>query len=70
MEEFCQSCGMLLEASVCDHNEDGSLNRKYYKYYFKDGKFTGDMTMIQMIDFCVAIMVKERLGLTLEAARK
>lgn len=70
MEKYCQSCGMPLEASVCGHNADESLNEKYCKYCFENGKFTGDMTMAQMIDFCVPIMVKEVPGLSADEARK
>lgn len=70
MEKFCQSCGMPLEESVCGHNKDGSLNEKYCKYCFEEGKFTEDMTMAEMIDFCVPIMVKEVPNLTADEARK
>ncbi|GHU99140.1 transcriptional regulator [Bacteroidia bacterium] len=50
---FCQSCGMPLERS--EHygvNADGSPNREYCLYCFKDGKFTADLTMEQMIEHC------------------
>jgi len=33
-------------------NADGSINEDYCVYCYKDGKFTQDMTMEQMIDFC------------------
>ena len=33
-------------------NADGSLNDDYCIYCFKDGKFTQDMTMEQMIEHC------------------
>lgn len=70
MEKYCQSCGMPLEKEVCGTNKDGSLNEKYCKYCFKDGDFTSQMTMEEMIDFCVPIMVKEVPGLSAEAAKK
>lgn len=31
---------------------DGNLNEDYCIYCYKDGKFTQDLTMEQMIDFC------------------
>ena len=70
MEKYCQSCGMPLEKDVCGNNKDGSLNEKYCKYCFKDGEFTSNMSMEEMIDFCVPIMVKEVPGLSAETARK
>lgn len=33
-------------------NADGSICEEYCTYCYKDGKFTQDMTMEQMIDFC------------------
>ena len=70
MEKYCQSCGMPLEKDVCGPNKDGSLNEKYCKYCFKDGTFTSDMSMEEMIAFCVPIMVKEVPDLTAEEAKK
>lgn len=70
MEKYCQSCGMPLEKDVCGTNKDGSLNEKYCKYCFKDGTFTSDMSMEEMIAFCVPIMVKEVSDLTAEEAKK
>ena len=33
-------------------NADGSKNEDYCMYCYKDGKFTQDCTMDEMIDFC------------------
>ena len=33
-------------------NADGSKNEDYCTYCYKDGKFTQDCTMDEMIDFC------------------
>lgn len=54
MEEmkFCQSCGMPLSEDVLGTNADGSQNEDYCMYCFKDGAFTGDFTMEQMVEFC------------------
>lgn len=34
-------------------NADGSKNEDYCTYCFKDGKFTQDVTMDEMIDVCL-----------------
>ena len=50
--KFCQSCGMPLTNEVLGTNADGTPNEDYCIYCYKDGKFTQDMTMEQMIDHC------------------
>lgn len=37
-------------------NSDGSKNDDYCIYCFKDGEFTSDMTMDEMMSFCVGKM--------------
>ena len=49
---FCQSCGMPLTDEIFGTNADGSKSEEYCIYCFKDGAFTGDFTMEEMIDFC------------------
>jgi len=50
---FCQSCGMPLDTPESFGTEkDGSVSGDYCVYCYKDGAFTDDMTMDQMIDFC------------------
>lgn len=49
---FCQSCGMPMEASVLGTNKDGSANHEYCSYCFKEGEFTADCTMDEMITVC------------------
>lgn len=52
--QFCQSCGMPLDnPEILGTNSDGSKNEEYCVYCFKDGEFTNNFTMDQMIDFCV-----------------
>jgi len=51
-QKFCQSCGMPLTGENKGTNADGSSNDDYCVYCYKDGKFTQDITMEQMIDFC------------------
>lgn len=50
-EKICQSCGMPLEREEeIATNEDGSLNTEYCIYCYKDGVFTDDCTMEEMIE--------------------
>jgi len=51
-KKFCQSCGMPLTQEVLGSNADGSKNEEYCLYCYKDGAFTGDFTMEEMIEFC------------------
>ncbi len=57
--DICQSCGMPMQADDYGRNADGSINRKYCKYCFSDGKFSSDTTMEQEIDICAPILVEE-----------
>ena len=50
--KFCQSCGMPLNDENRGTNADGSKNEDYCIYCYKDGKFTNDCTMEEMIEFC------------------
>ena len=50
--KFCQSCGMPLTQEILGTNADGSKNEDYCMYCYKDGKFTQDCTMEEMIEFC------------------
>ena len=36
----------------CGTNADGTANHDYCQYCYKDGRFTQDCTMEQMIEFC------------------
>ena len=50
--KFCQSCGMPLTDELLGTNADGSKNEEYCIYCYKDGTFTGDFTMEDMVEFC------------------
>ena len=50
--KFCQSCGMPLNEQVYGTNADGSMNEDYCMYCYKEGRFTNDCTMDEMIEFC------------------
>ena len=50
-ELYCQSCGMPLQnEEVIGTNQDGSKNNDYCIYCFKDGNFTQNVSMEEMID--------------------
>lgn len=52
-ESCCQSCGMpLRNREEFGSNRNGSPNEEYCHYCFKDGAFTADCTMEQMIEHC------------------
>ena len=50
--KFCQSCGMPLTEELRGTNADGSKNKEYCIYCYKDGAYTGDFTMEEMVEFC------------------
>lgn len=51
-QKFCQSCGMPLTDNILGTNADGSKNDEYCIYCYKDGAFTGDFTMEEMVEYC------------------
>lgn len=59
MEAYCQSCGMPLTEEVLGTEKDGSKNQEYCMYCYKEGAFTDDHTMDEMIEICADIIVKE-----------
>ena len=52
-QKFCQSCAMPMTEELYGTNADGSKNDEYCMYCFKDGEFTSDMTMDEMMKFCI-----------------
>ena len=50
--KFCQSCGMPLTNELLGTNADGTKNQDYCIYCYKEGAFTGDFTMEEMVEFC------------------
>ncbi len=69
--KFCQSCGMPLTPETALGTEaDGTPNGDYCSYCYQNGQFTGEMTMEQMIDFCVPFMVQNHPEISEEQARE
>lgn len=55
---MCQSCAMpMAKAEDFGTNDDKTQNDEYCTYCYRNGAFTSDMTMEQMIDFCTGKMV-------------
>lgn len=50
--KFCQSCGMPLNDEILGTNADGSKSDDYCSYCYRDGAFTGDFTMEEMVEYC------------------
>lgn len=66
---FCQSCAMPMnDESIMGRNSDGTANKDYCVYCFKDGEFTApNITMNEMIEVCVPFMKED--GINEEVAR-
>lgn len=58
---------MPLTKELSGTNADGSLNEEYCSYCYKNGAFTQDFTMNQMIEFCAQFndQMNEHTGLNL-----
>lgn len=56
---FCQSCGMPMQTEdQFGTNKDGSLNKDYCCYCYKNGAFLQDCTMEEMIAHCIQFLDK------------
>ena len=44
-QKFCQSCGMPLTQEILGTNADGSKNKDYCIYCYKNGKFLQEFTV-------------------------
>ena len=67
--KFCQSCAMPMTDDDYGSEKDESKNEEYCKYCYQNGEFTSDITMEEMIDFCVP-KTAEATGMSEEEARK
>lgn len=57
-KQFCQSCSMPLTDEVKGTEKNGSKSEDYCSYCYKDGAFTSEMSMQDMIDFCAPMMAQ------------
>ena len=67
--KFCQSCAMPMGDDDFGTEKDGSKSDDYCKYCYQNGEFTSDITMEEMIDFCVP-KTAEATGMSEKEARK
>jgi predicted transcriptional regulator YdeE len=57
---FCQSCGMPMNSHEDrGTNQDHSISEDYCQYCYKDGEFTSEDTMIEMIESCIPFALEE-----------
>lgn len=69
--KFCQSCSMPMDTmDVKGTNSDGSTNEDYCHYCYKDGGFTKEETMDEMIESCIPFVSKGEPWSDEETARK
>ncbi len=53
-QKFCQSCGMPMTATEqFGTDKNGAVVEDYCAYCYKDGAFTQEITMDEMIEHCV-----------------
>ena len=53
MNKICQSCGMpITSIEQLGTNKNGSINKDYCKYCYKNGEFIDKVTMEEYIEMC------------------
>ena len=58
MRQYCQSCGMPLDDSIVSREPDGSVNWKYCKWCYSDGRFAYS-SIEEISAFLSSFMAKE-----------
>lgn len=67
---FCQSCAMPLSDDVLGTEKDGGKSRDYCSYCYKDGAFTAECTMEEMIGVCAPMMAEHNPDMTEEGVKE
>ena len=69
--KICQSCGMPLgeEKELHGTQADGTINPDYCIYCYRNGDFTADITMEEMINSCIPFMLQAHPELAPAKAR-
>lgn len=49
-QKICQCCAMPIDESTFGTEANGNKNEEYWLYCYKDGQFTSDCTMDEMIE--------------------
>jgi len=62
--KLCQSCAMPMNQPEAKYGTeaDGSMSEDYCHYCYKEGSFTANVTMDEMIEICVPHMVSDEPG--------
>ena len=69
MKNICQSCAMPLEKeSDLAKEKDGTVNKDYCKYCYKDGEFVVKASMEEFIEMCSQF--GEQAGMTNEQMKE
>lgn len=67
--KICQSCGMpITSIDELGIEKDGSINKDYCKYCYKDGEFIDKVSMEKYIDMCSEY--SEQAGMTKEEMKE
>ena len=69
-EKYCQSCAMPMAGEMYGTNTDKSTNEEYCKYCYENGEFTTNISMNEMIEFCVPHMASANVETSEDDARK
>ncbi len=56
--KFCQSCAMPLSDEAYGTEKNGSKSADYCSHCYQNGAFVGEMTMEEMIEFCLPFTAK------------
>ncbi len=68
---FCQSCGMPMNSHEDrGTNQDKSISEDYCQYCYKDGEFTSQETMEEMIEGCIHFALEDGSYPDEQTARK
>ena len=71
IDKYCQSCAMPMnKPEDYGTNSDDSKNDYYCAYCYKNGEFTSEMTMEQMIEYSAPYMAEANEGMTEEQAKE
>ncbi len=69
-QRYCQCCAMPMPTDdLLGTNQDGTKNQDYCVYCFKDGSFTADCTMEEMIEYCVPHAIEAGVYPDVKAAK-
>jgi len=69
---FCQSCMMPMnqgEGEEYGTEKDGSKSSDYCSYCYKDGGFTSESTMEEMVEICIPFVIEAGVFKTADEAR-